>query len=57
MRNEETRNEETPSKQPVAERAERKAFASPELFEYGSVAKLTRSTGSTNGDAGQVMMP
>jgi len=33
-----------------------KEYATPRLVNYGSVASLTQSTGSANGDGGQNMM-
>lgn len=33
----------------------KKTYATPRLTEYGSIAKLTQSGGSANGDAGLLM--
>jgi hypothetical protein len=34
----------------------KRVYVSPKLLEYGSIAKLTHSTGTKNGDGGQNMM-
>ncbi|MCC7417791.1 MAG: lasso RiPP family leader peptide-containing protein [Acidobacteria bacterium] len=44
------------SKSPDAAASSRKRYATPRLQRYGSLAKLTRSGGSTRNEAGNPMM-
>lgn len=53
MMNDQRLQKEWPTK--AASHMERKSYATPTLFNYGNVAKLTHGTGGSKGDAGGAM--
>jgi hypothetical protein len=46
------KDEQKDRERPVAPRDTKRPYTPPRLTEYGSIAKLTQGTGSTQADAG-----